>query len=83
MVTGPHVEPGINMDLFDLKKKYIIASDSSSPDCNGVNECGARDASGRRRNVRFLVCVIRTLGSWVSFNCHPELRSLPENEESY
>lgn len=66
-----------------FKKKYISASDSSSPDCNGLNECGARDASGRRRNVRFLVCVIRTLGSWVSFNCHPELRSLPENEESY
>lgn len=24
MVTGPHVEPGINMDLFDLKKSTSV-----------------------------------------------------------
>lgn len=69
--------------IWFFSKKYINASDSSRPDCDELNERGARDASGRRRNVRFLVCLIRTLGSWVSFNCHPKLRSLPENEESY
>lgn len=35
------------------------------------------------RYVKFLVCVIRALGSWVSFNCHPTLPILPKNEESY
>lgn len=65
-----------------LLKKSISASNSRRPDCNELNECGARDVSGRRRNVGFLVCVIRTLGSWVSFNCHPKLPILPKNEES-
>lgn len=28
------------------------------------------------------LCVIRTLGSWGSFNCHPKLLILPKNVES-
>lgn len=59
---------------------YISASNSRS-DCNELNECGTRDVSGRRQNVGFLLCIIRTLGSWVSFNCHPKLLILPKNEE--
>lgn len=61
-------------------KIYISASNSRS-DCNELNEWGTSDVSGRRRNVGFLVCVIRTLGSWVSFNCHPKLLILPNNED--
>lgn len=61
-------------------KMYISASNRRS-DCNEFNECGTRDVSGRRQNVGFLVCIISTLGSWVSFNCHPKLLILPENEE--
>lgn len=61
-------------------KIYISASNSRS-DCNELNECGTSNVSGRRWNVGFLVCVIRTLGSWVSFNCHPKLLILPKNED--
>lgn len=61
-------------------KMYISASNRRSG-CNEFNECGTRDVSGRRQNAGFLVCIISTLGSWVSFNCHPKLLILPENEE--
>jgi len=65
-----------------LLKKYISASKSRRPDCNELNECGARGVSGSRRNVGFCVCAIRTLGSWASFNCHLKLPILPKNEGS-